>query len=150
MAKSRSWSSASAPCRLEWKPSRVFAALLILLGFLGGVSAVASELPLLVSLPLAGASLARGAWLARRELSQLPRSLVIPLNGTVATIDGEAMSSLQLQWRGPLAFLQWRDAEGRRQRMQGCPDNLAAVARRELRLAMAARRPARAPRSMAP
>jgi toxin CptA len=150
MAKSRYWSSASAPCRLEWKPSRVFATLLILLGFLGGVSAVASELPLLISLPLAGASLARGTWLARLELSQPPRSLVIPLNGTVATIDGEAMSSLQLQWRGPLAFLQWRDANGRRQRLQGWPDNLAADARRELRLAMAARSPAHTPRSMAP
>jgi toxin CptA len=60
------------------------------------------------------------------------------------------MGDVQVQWRGPLAFLWWRDGKGRRQRLQGWPDNLAAAARRELRLAMAARVPARSPRSVAP
>jgi toxin CptA len=150
MAKSRPWSSASAPCRLEFKPSRLLALLLILLGILAAVAAVVSELPWSVSLPLAALSAAHGAWLGRRELLRPACSLVIPCNDTVATVDGAAMGDLQLQWRGPLAFLQWREADGRHRRLQGWPDNLAADARRELRLAMAARAPAHSPRSMAP
>lgn len=150
MAKSRPWSSASAPCRLEWRPSRVQALVLILLGILGAVSAAASELPLSVWLPVAVLSVGCGAWLGRRELLRPACSLVIPCNDAAATVDGVAMGELQLQWRGPLAFLQWRDGSGRRRRLQGWPDNLAADARRELRLAMAARLPAHSPRSMAP
>jgi toxin CptA len=150
MAKSRSWSSASAPCRLEWKPSRLLALLLILLGILAAASAVASELPLSVSTPLAVASVAYGVWLGKRELLRRACNLVIPHDDSLATVDGAGMNDLQLQWRGPLAFLQWRDANGRRQRLQGWPDNLAADARRELRLAMAARSPAHTPGSMAP
>lgn len=150
MAKSRHWSSASAPCRLEWKPSRVLALLLTLLGTLAAVSAVASELPASVSLPLAVLSMAYGIGLARRETLRPACSLVIPADDNAATVNGATVDDLQLQWRGPLAFLQWRDADGRRQRLQGWPDNLDARARRELRLAVAARVPAGSPRSMAP
>lgn len=150
MTKSRHWSSASAPCRLEWKPSRVLALLLILLGVLAAVSVVASELPLSGSLPLAVLSMAYGTWLARRELLRPACNLVIPPGETAATVNGATVDGLQLQWRGPLAFLQWRDADGRRQRLQGWPDNLDVRVRRELRLAVAARVPAGSPRSMAP
>ena len=76
--------------------------------------------------------------------------LIIPLNDTAATIDGRDMNDFQVQWRGPLAFLQWRDGEGRRQRLHGWPGTLDALARRELRLAMAARMPTRPARSVAP
>ena len=150
MAKSRHWSSASAPCRLEWKPSRVLALLLTLLGTLAAVSAVASELPASVSLPLAVLSMASGIGLARRETLRPACSLVIPADDSAATVNGATVDDLQLQWRGPLAFLQWRDADGRRQRLQGWPDNLDARGRRELRLAVAARVPAGSLRSMAP
>ncbi|MFC5577684.1 hypothetical protein ACFPOA_06630 [Lysobacter niabensis] len=126
------------------------ALLLMLLGILAAVSALASELPWFAALPLAVLSVAYGAWLGRREFLRPTCSLVIPFNDTVATIDGVPMGDLQLRWRGPLAFLEWRDANGGRQRLQGWPDNLAADARRELRLAMAARLPAQSPRSMAP
>jgi len=94
--------------------------------------------------------MAHGAWLGRRELLRPSCSLVIPRGDSLATVDGASMADLQLQWRGPLAFLQWRDAHGRRERLHGWPDNLAADARRELRLAMAARSPAQSPRSVAP
>ena len=150
MAKSRPWSSASAPCRLEWKPSRLFAWLLTLLGILAAGSVLVSELPLSASIPLAVACFAHGVRLGRRELLRPARQLVIPGNASTATADGEAMADVLVLWRGPLAFLRWRDGDGRRQRLHGWPDNLAAAARRELRLAMAARAPARPPRSMAP
>jgi toxin CptA len=123
---------------------------LFVLGVLAAVAVCASELPWPVSFSLAIASITHGGWLARRELCRPDCGLVIPPGQPDATIDGEAMIDLQLQWRGPLAFLQWRDATGRRRRLQGWPDTLDASARRELRLAMAARIPARPPRSMAP
>jgi toxin CptA len=40
-----------------------------------------------------------------------------------------------LQWRGPLAFLRWRDSDGRMHRLAWWPDVLPVAARRELRLA---------------
>jgi toxin CptA len=150
MAKSRPWSSASAPCRLEWKSSRLLGRLLILLGLLAAGSILASELPKPLAIPLALACLAHGARLGSRELLRPARHLVIPCSASAVTVDGVAMGDVQLHWRGPLAFLRWRDGDGRRQRLLGWPDNLAAAARRELRLAMAARTPARSPRSMAP
>lgn len=76
--------------------------------------------------------------------------LVIPPNDATATVDGLGMDDLEVHWRGPLAFLQWRQADGGTRRLQGWPDTLDAAARRELRLAMAARTSARPPRSMAP
>jgi len=149
MAKSRHWSTASAPCRLEWRSSRILATALLTLGVLAAIAVLACELPRMVSLPTAASAVLYGAWLARRELRRPAVELVIP-NSSAATIDGMPVSDLLLHWRGPLAFLQWCDAAGRRQRRQGWPDNLGPAARRELRLAMAARAPAHLPRSVAP
>jgi toxin CptA len=150
MSTSRTWSNASAPCRLEWRSSRAFAAACFALGILAAVAAIASELPWPVSFPLAIASVAHGTWLAMRELLQPAANLVIPPGEADATLDGEAMIDLRVQWRGPLTILRWRSAAGGHHRLQGWPDNLDAAARRELRLAMADRVPARSPRSVAP
>lgn len=94
-------------------------------------------------------AIAYGLWLARNELCRPVRCLIIAPNDGVSSLDGEPMTDLQLQWRGPLAFLRWRDTSGRWQRLSGWPDTLDAGARRELRLAMAARTPAQPSRSMA-
>lgn len=150
MSKSRPWSTASAPCRLEWGASRSFAITLLALGGLAAVAVVASELAWWVSYPLAVVALLRAGVLAARELRRPVRSMVIPGQEGAATLDGEPLDGLVLQWRGPLAFLGWRDAEGRQCYLQGWPDNLDAAMRRELRLAMAGRIPARRSRSMAP
>jgi toxin CptA len=123
---------------------------LFVLGILAGIAVIESELPGGISMPLAIAAFAYGSWLTRRELRRPARSLVIPANQSAATVDGHPVSDLQLQWRGPLAFLQWRDGDGRCRRLQAWPDSLAPAARRELRLAMANRLPLRAPRSVAP
>jgi len=149
MAKSRPWSTASAPCRLEWRSSRILVAALLALSVLAAIAVLACELPWVVSLPTAVSALLHGAWLARREFRRSALELVIP-DSSPATINGMPVSDLQVHWRGSLAFLQWRDAAGRRQRRQGWPDNLGAAARRELRLAMATRAPAHSPRSVAP
>jgi toxin CptA len=127
----------------------VLAAMLLALGLLAALAVISAELPWWLSAPVALIATAYGHWLARSELRRPTRCLVIPVN-EAATIDDQPMTDLELQWRGPLAFLQWRDASGRRRRLQGWPDVLGAAARRELRLAMAARAPARNPRSMAP
>ena len=124
--------------------------MLLALGLLSSFATMASALSLLVSIPLATLALAHGACLSWRELVHPAHGLVIPLNATAATIDGEEMNDLALQWRGSLAFLKWRDRQGRRRRLFGWPDNLDVAARRELRLAMAARKPARPARSVAP
>lgn len=121
------------------------------LGWLAALAVIASELPVPVSVPLAVLAIGYGLRLARHQRHDPTRGLLIPLNNdTAATIDGIEAGDLQVQWRGPLAFLQWRQADGRIRHLHGWPDNLDAAARRELRLAMAARTPARLPRSVAP
>jgi toxin CptA len=120
-----------------------------MLGALAAFAALVCELPWPVSLPIAAAAAFGGVELAERELLRPTLDLVIPHHGD-AMIDGVLVHELQVHWRGPLAFLQWRDAAGLRHRRQGWPDNLGAASRRELRLAMAARAPAHSPRSVAP
>lgn len=150
MSKSRHWSTASAPCRLEWRPSRLLAGSLLTLGMLGAAAILGSEIPGLAAWPAALVTLGYGLWLGRRELRRPARGLIIPAGDGAAMLDGATMVDFDVQWRGPLAFLQWRDARGVRQRMQFWPDMLPATARRELRLAMINRTAAPAAGSMAP
>lgn len=138
MPKSRNCSHTSAPCRLEWRPSRLLAGWLLLLGMLAAASITASEVPRLAAWPSALMAFGYGVWLARRALRPPVRGLIIPPGDSPAMLDGVAMTDFDVQWRGPLAFLQWRDAQGLRQRLQFWPDTLPAHARRELRLAMIA------------
>ena len=120
------------------------------MGLLSGFAVIASEVPMCVSIPLALFATGYGLCSALGELRRPTHGLVIPLNDMAATIDGAEMNDFQVVWRGPLAFLQWLGADGRRHRLQGWPDSLDSAARRELRLATAARTPARSPRSVAP
>lgn len=131
-----SWNSSndSAPCRIEWRPSRLLAGALAMLGALGAVSAIASEAPVALVALLAPASLATGAWLAGRELARPPMQLVWT-PGRGLAIDGVRVANPHVSWRGPLAFLAWSDHEGRRHRVSWWPDTLGSLERRELRLA---------------
>ncbi|KAB7763220.1 MULTISPECIES: hypothetical protein [Xanthomonas] len=140
----------SAPCRLDWRPSRWLLAALTLLGALAPLSLLGSDLPPHLAWPAAALALLYAAWLLRREAGRAPRALLIPAGAGAPSVDGVAVSALQVAWRGPLAFVRWRDAQGRTQRLAWWPDTLPPAARRELRLAAAAHAASSAPPQMAP
>jgi len=98
------------------------------------LSALASELPPVAAWPLALLAVGEGIRLTRGTLRSPRRTLVWPFDG-IPTLDGVALGEPKLHWRGPLAFLRWRDAGGRVRRLTWWPDVLPAAARRELRLA---------------
>ncbi|MEO5962982.1 MAG: hypothetical protein ABIO75_03770 [Thermomonas sp.] len=86
---------------------------------------------------------------AVRHRARRPCVLVIPIGYGQPTCDGQPMLLLEIAWRGPLAFLCWRDADGRRRHLVFWPDTLPCASRRELRLAAVRIEPAREPASMA-
>lgn len=120
------------------------------MGLLGAIAVVLSEAPLPSASLVAAAALVHAAMLARRELRRPVRRLVVPHSAAPARVDDADMEALEVHWRGPLAVLAWRDPRGRRHRLHAWPDTLRRPARRELRLALAARGPARVPPSVAP
>lgn len=146
MPNSRNWSNASAPCRIEWRASRWQTTAFALLGLLAAVSVLTSAMPAVAAVPVAIAAVLYGIRLAARELRASPTGLIITHDGA-ATIDDTPVGDLRIHWRGPAAFLHWRDREGRSQRRVATPDVLDAKARRRLRLAGAT---ARSQRSVAP
>ena len=138
----RNWknsSPASAPCRLEWRPSRWLLAALSALTLLAPVSLYLSAMPPVAVCALAPLSLAWGAWLAACEWRRPRHELVIPAGQQPASIDGVRVADLQVHWRGPLACVSWSRSKGGRGRLVFWPDTLPSPARRELRLAVAAR-----------
>ena len=64
--------------------------------------------------------------------------------------DGLAVERFRIDWRGPLAFVSWRDGHGRTFRRSLWPDTLSAAGRRELRLAADRDDAGRRPGPMAP
>lgn len=130
-------SNASAPCRFELGPSRWLVGALVLLAILAPLSVWLSGMPRWAAWPLAFACGCLGAWFARREAKRpIERVVVHPEAG--ASVDGRNVDGFAVDWRGPLAFLRWTDAAGRRQRRSLWPDRLDPALRRELRLASAA------------
>ena len=119
------------------------------LAFLAPSSLLASDLPRPVAWPSAMAVMAWAAFDARRYRALAPRRLAIPAGHGDASCDGERIDALQLGWRGPLAFLSWRHARGRRHRACWWPDTLPAGMRRELKIAMQRRDAASDPASVA-
>ncbi|MGV8943882.1 hypothetical protein [Thermomonas sp.] len=112
-------------------------------------SLLMSDLPRAWAWPLALLVAAYGVFDARRQGRLQPCALVIPIGRGQPSCDGQPMLALNIEWRGPLAFLRWRDAEGRIRRLVFWPDTLPLASRRELRLAAMRMEPARQPTSMA-
>lgn len=151
-------SSASASCpsapdagvtRLLWRPSPLCVGTLCALALLAPLAVLASALPLLMALPLALAALGwgmRDAWRYRRSPGCV---LTVAWGSERARCDDDAIEALRVRWRGPLAFVDWRDSGRCIERRVFWPDVLDAAARRELRLAMARRRAAQPHGSMA-
>ena len=149
MSKSRRSSIASAPCRLEWQPSRRLGAILIVLAVLAACSLVGSDLPRAWPWPLAICAGLLGIRDARRYLRGKPVHLLVPAGRGVVQCDGAPVHDLQVAWRGPLAFLRWHGGDARVRRVVFWPDRLDAGARRELKLAMQRREAAAGAPSMA-
>ncbi|MFT3896096.1 MAG: hypothetical protein QM719_00050 [Thermomonas sp.] len=123
--------------------------MLIALGLLAGLSLLASDLPRACAWPAAFVAAGWGAWLAKRESSRKPLAICWRADGALL-VEGQRVEAAGLQWRGPLAFLAWRDGKGRRHRLAWWPDTLPSPQRRELRLAAAAAEAARHRARMAP
>lgn len=150
MTHSHHSSSGSVSCRLEWRPSRWLTGVLTLLGILAALSVLASEMPRLAAWPLALSALAYGLWRAWRESRSPVREFFFPGNDLPVMLDGAPIELVEVQWRGSLAFIFWKERDGRCRRLSWWPDTLPAACRRELRLAAGSRDVSRDHRRMAP
>lgn len=126
-------SNASAPCRFELRPSRWTTAALLALAALAPFAALQSAMPRAAAWPLAAVAAFLGLWLARREWRRPALAVLIDADGA-AQVAGSAVEEFRIDWRGPLAFVSWRDRAGRRHRRGLWPDTLGPALRRELRL----------------
>ncbi|MEO6519456.1 MAG: hypothetical protein ABIO17_10765 [Pseudoxanthomonas sp.] len=107
-------------------------------------------MPRLLAWPLAACVLLHAARLALRE-SRLPAcSLVFPGSELPVLVDGVPVEQVDVQWRGPLAFVSWQDRTGKRRRLSWWPDTLVLGRRRELRLAAGSLQASRHALAMAP
>lgn len=127
-------SAESAPCRLEWRPSRWPVLALLILAPLAAASAWLSGVPRPLDWVLAIAALGWGAWQARAYAHRRRRTLVLDAAGNAA-LDGEQAQAWRVMWRGPLAVVQLVDANGARCQLAWWPDTLPPHLGRELRLA---------------
>ncbi|MGN6151821.1 MAG: hypothetical protein ACTHOH_07400 [Lysobacteraceae bacterium] len=128
-------SNASAPSRFELRPSRWAIGGVLALSVLAPLAVLASEMPRVFAWPLALLACAVGVWSARTEARRPVCRLVVDGDGQT-TVDGVVVTDLCVDWRGPLAFVAWRDASDRIARGSFWPDTLDAGGRRELRLAV--------------
>ena len=143
-------SAGSSTCRIEWKPSRLLGAMLVLLSLLAAFAVTDSEMPRVAAWPLAALALAHGLRLAWKELRRPRSGFLFSGQDAPVQVDGRAVRDASVTWRGPLAFARWRDGDGRARHLAGWPDTLPAARRRELRLAAPVRRAARKAPSVAP
>ena len=116
-----------------WRPSRQQQAVLAMLTAAAVLATLNCALPAVAASPAAAAVAVRGGWLVVREGRRPP--LTLELAPGHAAVDGASVTELQVAWRGPLAFLRWRDTDGRVHRRTWWPDVLPPRDRRRLRLA---------------
>lgn len=139
MTRSTRWSSASAssrpePDRIGWRPSRWLVGALLLLSAFAPFGVVASDMPRPAAWPLAAAAAGAGLRAAWREARRPARMFELPPGDGPVTLDAVPLVDAVVAWRGPLAFLRWRDAAGRRGRLSWWPDTLPPAQRRVLKL----------------
>jgi toxin CptA len=105
---------------------------LLALAVVAPLAVLASEMPRVAAVPLAGAAFAWGVVRAWREARRPACELLWPAGGGPPELDGLALEGAVLEWRGPLAFVRWRGG-----RLSWWPDTLPPDRRRELRRVMA-------------
>ena len=150
MTHSHRLSNGSVSCRLEWRPSRWVTGALLSGGVLAAASVLLSGMPRSAAWLLATAVLIHALRLASRESRRPVRTLVFPGNDLPVMVDEMPVEQVEVQWRGPLAFMSWKARDGRRLRLSWWPDTLPPARRRELRLAAGSSEAARDRPRMAP
>ena len=140
----------SSTCRIEWKPSRLLGAMLVLLSLLAAFAVTDSEMPRVAAWPLAALALAHGLYLAWKELRRPRSGFLFSGQDAPVQVDGRAVRDASVTWRGPLAFARWRGHDGHQRYLAWWPDTPPPRWRRELRLAAPVRRAARKATSVAP
>ncbi len=128
-------SPGSAPCRLEWRPSRWQCGAQLLMTALAPWALYRTAVPDGWHGPAAVLAVAWGLAQAWRYWHAPTRSIVIPPDDAPAQVDGEPVQDLQLSDRGVLLQVAWR-CRGRRYWRLFWPDTLSPAQRRELRLAV--------------
>jgi toxin CptA len=143
------WSATSPTCRLDWRPSRLRAACLVLVGALAAASLPMTAVPTRMAIALGVVCVGWALGRAWYDLRQPPGSLVLDAEGRGATWVGASASidlvDLTVGWRGPLASVSGRDPAGKLRHLAFWPDTLPAPARRALRLAAGRSAPPRVP-----
>ena len=143
------WSATSPTCRLDWRPSRLRAACLVLVGILAAASLPMTALPERAAIALGAACLAWALGRAWWDLRRSPGTLVLEADAPGATWMGAtgeiALADLTVSWRGPLASVVGRDPAGKLRHLAFWPDTLPGPARRALRLAAGRPAPPRVP-----
>ena len=134
MSTSHRLSSASATCRLEWRPSKLIVAWLAFLAVLSPVSWLYSALPRGLAWPLAVLAALYALRAAQRYRITPMQMLLVAAEGPL-WVDGLPFEHWRLRWRGPLAFVSWKNEKGRACAVSFWPDTLSTAQRRELRLA---------------
>lgn len=142
-------SSASLPFRCELRPSRWETGALSILALLAPFSVIVSGLPRAAAWPIAALAFVVGLLWTRRRARRPVRLLGIDAAGD-ARIDDRRVDDLEIAWRGPLAFLRWREMDGGQGTHVCWPDTLPPPLRRELRLAGEALAAVRRRDAMAP
>ena len=143
-------SAGSSTCRIEWKPSRLLCAMLVILSLAAGFAALASGMPGIVAWPLAVLAFAHGLHQAWTEFRRPCSRFVFAGQDAPVEVDGRTVRDASVTWRGALAFVRWRSHDGRQRYLAWWPDTLPVAQRRELRLAAPVRRAARRAASVAP
>lgn len=142
-------SPGSAPCQLEWQPSRWQCRALIAMGALMPWALWATDLPTPWGLASGFVAMA-GTWLEAWRYARRPGCMfVIPADEGPAQVDDAPVEDLQMRRRGPLVQLAWRQ-QGRRHWRLFWPDTLPQAQARELRLAVRAHCISRSPPAVAP
>ncbi len=132
-------SSSLSNCRVDWRPSRVLAGSLLMLGLGAAASLGLSAAPWFLALPAGLLAVAHGLAMARRELRR--PALVLDWSGGNGELrlehEGhrESWRAARAVFRGGLVSVAGIDESGRRQQIHWWPDTLRSDARRRFRLA---------------
>src|SRR5688572_9032395 len=128
MRSSRHSSTSCGTCRIDWRPSRMQVIALTLLALLAAGAVLASAVPEPWRGLLAALAAVHGLLLARRAGSEPPCEVSWSGGDAPARLryaHGDmALSSVAVEFRGPLVRLQGRDGRGRVRRLVWWPDTL--------------------------